>query len=92
MGSMKPAAEIVENARQAGLAIPEAAGAGIFLSPATGLKTGFEGGVAAMVRGKRRFEPDAQQGRLYTTWFERYRRLWPLMREYLGGRRPRRSK
>ena len=45
----------------------------------------YETGAAAMVRLERHFEPDAQQGRLHAAWFERYRPLWPLMREYLRG-------
>jgi len=43
----------------------------------------YEAGVAAMVWLERHIEPDAQQGRLYAAWFERYRPLWPLVREYL---------
>jgi xylulokinase len=61
--------------KRAGAAVMAGVGAGVFPS--------YESGVAAMVHLERRFEPDAQQHRLYDAWFERYRPLWPLMREYL---------
>ena len=65
----------VTEAGALGAAIIAGVGAGIFPS--------FQAGVEAMVRLERRFEPDAGQQRLYDAWFERYRSLWPLMREYL---------
>jgi hypothetical protein len=36
-----------------------------------------------MVRLERTFEPDPQRQKLYEGRFEMYRRLWPLMEEYL---------
>ena len=67
----------VTEAGALGAAIMAGVGAGVFAS--------YEAGVSALVRLERRFEPDARQHRLYAAWFERYRPLWPLMREYLRG-------
>ena len=67
----------VTEAGALGAAIMAGVGAGVFPS--------YESGVAAMVQLERHFEPDAQQHRLYDAWFERYRPLWPLVREYLQG-------
>jgi sugar (pentulose or hexulose) kinase len=36
-----------------------------------------------MVSLERIFEPDPQQHKRYESQFEKYRRLWPLMGEYL---------
>ena len=41
----------------------------------------YEAGVAAMVRLERRFEPDAQQHRLYDARFERYYDRYDVPRE-----------
>lgn len=68
---------VVTEAGALGAAIMAGVGAGVFAS--------FEQGVAAMVRLERTFEPDPQQQRRYDAWFDRYRPLWPLMREYLRG-------
>ena len=38
----------------------------------------YAAGIAAIVWLERRFEPNAQQGRLYDAWFERRQPLWPL--------------
>jgi xylulokinase len=43
----------------------------------------FEEGVEAMVRLERTFEPDPQRQARYESRFEKYKRLWPLMQEYL---------
>ena len=42
-----------------------------------------EEGVRAMVCLGERFEPDAARQRLYAERFEKYRALWPLMKDYL---------
>jgi xylulokinase len=42
-----------------------------------------EAGVEAMVSLERTFDPDPHQHALYEMWFERYVRLWPLMKSYL---------
>ena len=44
----------------------------------------FESGVEAMVQLERTLEPDAPMQRLYAGWFEEYRRLWPLVKDYIG--------
>ncbi len=49
----------------------------------SGVFSSFEAGVEAMVSLERTFEPDPQQQKLYESRFEKYRRLWPLMEEYL---------
>jgi len=58
-----------------GAAITAGVGKGVFAS--------FEEAAAAMVRLGRRFEPDPERQRLYQARFERYRRLWPLLADYL---------
>ena len=58
-----------------GCAIIAGVGCGKFAS--------YEDGVAAMVRLDRTFIPDARQHGLYQERFEHYRKLWPLMRDYL---------
>lgn len=68
-----------------------ALGAAIVAGVGSGVFGSFESGVEAMVKPERTFEPDAQKHRLYEDRFEKYCRLWPLMRDYLrdltrGGR------
>ena len=58
-----------------GTAIMAGVGCGVFPS--------HEAGVEAMVRLERTFEPDPRQQKLYQRQFEKYQRLWPLMRDYL---------
>jgi xylulokinase len=58
-----------------GVAMLAAAGTGAFRS--------LEEGVRAMVSLGERFEPDPARQRLYAERFEKYRALWPLMRDYL---------
>jgi xylulokinase len=58
-----------------GGALIAAAGTGVFHS--------LEEGVRAMVSLGDRFEPDASRQRLYNESFERYRALWPLMKDVL---------
>ena len=60
-----------------------ALGAAIIAGVGDGVFSSFEAGVEAMVRLERTFEPDPQQQQLYESRFEMYRRLWPLMEEYL---------
>lgn len=40
-------------------------------------------GVDAMVKLERVFEPNSDQGKLYSQRFEQYRSLWPLLKGYL---------
>jgi sugar (pentulose or hexulose) kinase len=49
----------------------------------SGVFPSCEAGVEAMVSLERTFEPDPQQQKLYGSWFEKYRKLWPLTKEYL---------
>lgn len=58
-------------------------GAAIIAGVGHGTFASFEDGVAAMVRYGRTFEPDAQQQRGYQARYEQYRKLWPLMQDYL---------
>lgn len=58
-------------------------GAAIMAGTGRGVFSSFEDGVEAMVSLERTFEPDPQQQKLYESRFEKYRRLWPLMEEYL---------
>jgi xylulokinase len=67
----------VTEAGTLGAAILAGTGAGLFLSVAAG--------VEAMVRLERTFEPDACRHERYAEGFERYKRLRPLLREYLLG-------
>jgi sugar (pentulose or hexulose) kinase len=60
-----------------------ALGAAIIAGVGDGVFSSFEAGVEAMVRLERTFEPDPQRQKLYESRFEMYRRLWPLMKEYL---------
>jgi xylulokinase len=60
-----------------------ALGAAIMAGVGGGVFSSYEAGVEAMVRLERTFEPDLQQQKLYEDRFEKYRRLWPLMGEYL---------
>jgi xylulokinase len=61
-----------------------ALGAAIIAGVGGGMFPSFEAGIETMVKLDRTFEPDLHQQRLYEDRFEKYRRLWPLMREYLG--------
>ncbi|HTO22171.1 MAG TPA: FGGY-family carbohydrate kinase, partial [Spirochaetia bacterium] len=58
-----------------GVALLAAAGTGAFAS--------LEEGVRAMVSLGERFEPDPARQSRYAERFEKYRALWPLMRDYL---------
>jgi xylulokinase len=60
-----------------------ALGAAIIAGVGRGVFPTYGAGVTAMVRLDRTFEPDRQRQALYQARFEKYRRLWPLMEEYL---------
>ncbi len=60
-----------------------ALGAAIIAGVGSGVFSSYEAGVEAMVRLEQTFEPDPQQQKLYEGRFEKYRRLWPLMEDYL---------
>jgi xylulokinase len=58
-------------------------GAAIMAGVGSGVFPSYEDGVARLVSLERAFEPDPQQHKRYESQFEKYRRLWPLMGEYL---------
>jgi xylulokinase len=60
-----------------------ALGAAIIAGVGSGLFDSYEQGVDAMVRLERTFEPDRRRHAHYERRFHLYRRLWPLMGEYL---------
>lgn len=60
-----------------------ALGAAIMAGVGCGALDSFSSGVAQMVKLERHFEPDLRVHAAYAEWFERYRELWPLMRDYL---------
>jgi xylulokinase len=65
----------VSEAGSLGVAILAGVGTGAFRS--------VEDGVKAMVSLGERFEPDPARQRAYGERFEKYRALWPLMKDYL---------
>jgi xylulokinase len=60
-----------------GAAILAGAGCGVFPS--------LEAGVETMVKPDRTFEPDLAMHERYAGRFEKYKQLWPLMKDYLPG-------
>jgi len=58
-------------------------GAAILAGTGTRVFGSLAQGVEAMVRLGERLEPDPARVRLYKERFERYRALWPLMKDYL---------
>jgi xylulokinase len=62
-----------------------ALGAAIIAGVGCGVFPSYEAGVEAMVSLERTFEPDLQKREPYQRRFEKYRRLWPLMADYLRG-------
>jgi xylulokinase len=60
-----------------------ALGAAIIAGVGCGAFPSYEAGVEAMVRLERTFEPDPQKGKVYARRFAKYKRLWPLMADYL---------
>jgi xylulokinase len=72
----KPMARtVVGEAGSLGVAILAGVGTGTFSS--------LSEGVRAMVQLGERFEPDPARQRLYGEKHERYKALWPLMKDYL---------
>lgn len=59
-------------------------GAALLAGVGAGVYRSFEEAVAAAVRCERVFEPRTEMVRRYVPQYERYRRLWPLLRGYLG--------
>jgi sugar (pentulose or hexulose) kinase len=59
-------------------------GAAVIAGVGTGVFDTFAEGVGAMVSLGETFEPRADYVERYNARFEHYRRLWPLMQEYLG--------
>jgi xylulokinase len=62
-------------------------GVAILAGVGTGAFATLEEGVRAMVALGNRFEPDPARLRVYAERFERYRALWPLMKDYLRAGR-----
>ena len=60
-----------------------ALGAAIIAGVGCGVFPSYEAGVEAMVSLERTFTPDPQKRELYARRFEKYKRLWPLMADYL---------
>jgi xylulokinase len=58
-------------------------GAAVLAGAGTGRFSSLAEGVEAMVALGERFEPDSARMRTYQEIFERYRALWPLMKDYL---------
>jgi xylulokinase len=58
-------------------------GAAIIAGVGAGILPSFEEGVARMVHMERGFEPDPRRHAAYADRYERYRQLWPLMKDYL---------
>jgi xylulokinase len=58
-------------------------GAAILAGVGCGVFPSIKDGVESMVHLERRFEPDPEQQRLYDGRFEKYRRLYPLLADYL---------
>jgi xylulokinase len=60
-----------------------ALGAAIIAGVGNGSFSSYGAGVDAMVRPDRTFEPDPHRQRQYESRFEKYKKLWPLMSDYL---------
>jgi xylulokinase len=60
-----------------------ALGAAIIAGVGCGVFPSYEAGVEAMVNLERSFEPDPRKQALHARRFEKYKRLWPLMADYL---------
>jgi len=67
----------ISEAGALGAAIIAGTGSGVFPSLAAGVET--------MVQLEREFHPDPQMQERYDERFEKYRQLWPLMRDYVRG-------
>jgi len=62
-----------------------ALGAAILAGAGTGEFRSIEEGAQLMVGIGDSFEPDPSRGRQYAEGYERFRKLWPLLREFLTG-------
>jgi len=60
-----------------------ALGAAIIAGVGAGLFESYTQGVDAMVKLERVFEPAPRQHEQYQARYQHYRRLWPLMADYL---------
>ena len=60
-----------------------ALGAAIIAGVGHGVFPSYDAGVEAMVSLERTFEPDPQKHEVYARRFDKYKRLWPLMADYL---------
>jgi xylulokinase len=58
-------------------------GAAILAGTGSGIFPSLAAGVEAMVKLERTFEPNLKMHTLYQSRFEKYKRLWPLMKDYL---------
>ncbi|HHU63413.1 MAG TPA: hypothetical protein GXZ32_04295 [Clostridiales bacterium] len=67
---------VITEAGALGAAIIAGVGQGIFQS--------HKEGVDAMVKPDKIFEPTPRQQKLYDAKFQKYKQLWPLMKEYLS--------
>lgn len=65
------------------LAEAGALGSAILAGAATGVFDSAVAGAEATVRVDRCFDPDASRHAAYTTRYEQYQRIWPLMKDYL---------
>jgi xylulokinase len=64
-----------------------ALGAAILAGAGTGEFRSIEEGAERMVALGEGFEPDPERGALYAERYERFRKLWPLLRDFLTGAR-----
>jgi xylulokinase len=60
-----------------------ALGAAIIAGVGSKVFPSHEAGVKAMVHLDKTFEPDRSKQALYEDRFEKYRQLWPLLKNYL---------
>jgi xylulokinase len=60
-----------------------ALGAAIIAGVGSGIFADYTEGVDAMIRIERTFEPNLNQHKLYQTRYDYYKRMWPLMSDYL---------
>lgn len=60
-------------------------GAAILAGAGKGIFPNIEAGVESMVKLEQRFEPNLDMVNRYAERYEKYRVLWPLMKDYLRG-------
>jgi xylulokinase len=58
-------------------------GAAIIAGTGSGIFTSLTAGVETMVKLERTFTPNPRMQKLYDGRFEKYKRLWPLMKDYV---------